>query len=277
MSKIPSITSAAESAPESSKWIALFASEQILATRTLADRVSESLMRRIVGGELPAGSSLPSEQLMAKSFGVSRTVIREAVSRLKSEGLIDTRQGRGATVRVDRTQVPLRLDIDSENPLPSLLHILELRLGLDAEIAAIAAARRSRDQMSAIQRALLDIDYASEAGRDAVAEDLEFHLSIAQATRNPFFFELLRFLGRSFSDTMAITRANEGRLAALAKQTRVEHQAIAKAITKRDSDGAAAAARAHIEKASKRLLAADAEFLKNKAMQISQRPGFNDK
>jgi DNA-binding FadR family transcriptional regulator len=234
-------------------------------------------MRRIVGGELPAGSSLPSEQLMAKSFGVSRTVIREAVSRLKSEGLIDTRQGRGATVRVDRTQVPLRLDIDSENPLPSLLHILELRLGLDAEIAAIAAARRSRDQMSAIQRALLDIDYASEAGRDAVAEDLEFHLSIAQATRNPFFFELLRFLGRSFSDTMAITRANEGRLAALAKQTRVEHQAIAKAITKRDSDGAAAAARAHIEKASKRLLAADAEFLKNKAMQISQRPGFNDK
>src|SRR5258708_36717282 len=115
---------------DSAKWIQLFAYEQISSTRTLADRVTEALMRKIVGEELPAGAQLPSEQVMAASFGVSRTVIREAISRLKSEGLVDTKQGRGAFVRTDRTDVPFRIGIDPDDALPSLLHLLELRLGL---------------------------------------------------------------------------------------------------------------------------------------------------
>lgn len=249
----------------------LFASEQLESTRTLADRVTEALMRKIVGEELPAGSQLPSEQMMAKSFGVSRTVIRESISRLKSEGLIDTKQGRGAFVRTDRTGVPLRIGIDPEDPKASLLQMLELRMGLDAEIAALAAVRRTRDQMAAIQRALCAIDEASASGRDAVAEDLEFHLSIAQATRNPFFFEMIRFLGSAFYNGIAVTRANEGRLDALARQTRVEHEAIMKAIIGRDPGAAAQAARNHIEKASKRLLSADAEFWSSKAVQLARR------
>jgi GntR family transcriptional repressor for pyruvate dehydrogenase complex len=253
--------------------VAPFAPEQMSSTRTLADRVTEALMRKIAGEELPAGAQLPSEQMMAESFGVSRTVIREAVSRLKSEGLIDTRQGRGAFVRIDRTDVPFRIGIDPKNPLPSLLHILELRLGLDAEIAAVAAIRRRRDQMSGIQRALANIEKASKAGRDAVAEDLKFHLSIAEATRNPFFFELIQFLGGAFYSAIAVTRANEGRLEALSKQARIEHEAIAQAIEDRDPQAAAAAARAHIEKASQRLLSADAEFWKSKAAQVVRRPG----
>jgi DNA-binding FadR family transcriptional regulator len=251
---------------------ALFASEQMSSTRTLADRVTEALMRKIGSKELPAGAQLPSEQMMAESFGVSRTVIREAISRLKSEGLIDTRQGRGAFVRIDRTDVPFRIGIDPENPLSSLLHILELRRGLDAEIAAVAAVRRRRDQMAGITRALANIDKASKAGKDAVAEDLQFHLSIAEATRNPFFCELIQFLGGAFYSAIAVTRANEGRLEALSKQTRIEHEAIAQAIEDRDPIAAAAAARAHIEKATQRLLSADAEFWKSKAAQVVRRP-----
>jgi DNA-binding FadR family transcriptional regulator len=252
--------------------VAPFAPEQMSSTRTLADRVTEALMRKIASEELPAGAQLPSEQMMAESFGVSRTVIREAVSRLKSEGLIDSRQGRGAFVRIDRTNVPFRIGIDAKNPLPSLLHILELRLGLDAEIAAVAATRRRRDQMSAIMRALANIEKASKAGRDAVAEDLKFHLSIAEATRNPFFFELIQFLGGAFYSAIAVTRANENRLEALSKQTRIEHEAIAQAIEDRDPLAAAAAARTHIEKASQRLLSADAEFWKSKVVQVVRRP-----
>jgi DNA-binding FadR family transcriptional regulator len=89
---------------------------------------------------------------------------------------------------MDCSDVPFRIGIDPEDPRTSLLQILELRLGLDAEIASLAAARRTRDQLSTIQKALQAIDDASQAGGDAVAEDMEFHLSIAQATRNPFFF-----------------------------------------------------------------------------------------
>jgi len=250
----------------------IFAAEQIESTRTLADRVTEALMRKIVSEELVAGSQLPSEQMIAQSFGVSRTVIREAISRLKSEGLVDTRQGKGAFVRTDRSDVPLRIGMNRKDPRTSLLHIFELRLGLDAEIASLAAMRRTRDQMVEIEKALQAIHEASDAGRDAVAEDMEFHLAIAQATQNPFFFELIRFLGGTFHSGIAITRANEGRFETLAKQTRVEHETIMRAIQQRDAKAASVAARRHIEKASKRLMSADAAFWNDKVMQVMEGP-----
>jgi DNA-binding FadR family transcriptional regulator len=256
---------------ENAGWMALFGSEQIPSTRTLADRVTEALMSRILKEELPPGAQLPSEQVMALTFGVSRTVIREAISRLKSEGLIDSRQGRGAFVRVDRGDVPLRLGFDANNPLGSLLNILELRLGLDAEIARLAALRRTREQMTAIQNSLKKIDSVSAEGGDAAAEDLAFHLSIARAAKNPLFHQLIRFLGTSFYSGIAVTRANEDRIEELAKKTREEHHAIMQAILKRDVEAAGIAARNHIENASKRLLSADKEFWKGQAIQAISR------
>jgi DNA-binding FadR family transcriptional regulator len=250
-----------------------FAPEPLGSNRTLADRVAEALMSKISGGELPAGSQLPSEQAMASGFGVSRTVIREAVSRLKSEGLIDSRQGRGAFVRTDHLDVPFRIGIDTEKPLESLLHILELRLGLDSEIAYLAAERRNREQMAAIRRALADIDRASKLGQDAVSEDLKFHFSIAQATGNPLFPELIQFLGRFLYSATLVTRANENRLKDLAEQTRIEHAAISTAIEKRDAEAAATAARMHMMNAASRIKAADAEFWSSKAGQIARSLG----
>ena len=153
-------------------------------------------------------------------------------------------------------------------PKRSLLQILELRRALDAEIAELAAVRRTRDQMTAIKKALSAIDLASTEGGDAVAEDMEFHLAIAQATQNTFFFELIRMLGGAFHNGIAVTRANEGRAETLAIQTQTEHEAIMKAIAKRDPVAASNAARTHIEKASKRLLSADAAFWRERAMQV---------
>src|ERR1700761_123908 len=251
----------------------MFAPEQIGSSRTLADRVAEALMTKISGGELPAGAQLPSEQAMAVGFGVSRTVIREAVSRLKSEGLIDSRQGRGAFVRRDHLDVPFRIGIDTQKPLESLLHILELRLGLDSEIAYLAAEGRNRGQMSAIRKALADIDRASKAGQDAVSEDLKFHFLIAQATGNPLFPELIQFLGRFLYSATLVTRANENRLKDLAEQTRVEHAAIATAIDQRDAEAAATAARMHMINAASRIKAADAEFWSSKAGQVARSLG----
>lgn len=201
-----------------------FAPKPIACMKTLADQVTETLISRIRGNEF-AAARFPSEQAMAESFGVSRTVIREAVSRLKAEGLIDTRQGRGAIVRSDSLDVPFRIDLNSADLLGSLLHIIELRRGLDAEIAFLAATRRKRDQMAAIRHALAEIDRASNAGRDAADEDLAFHLSIAQATGNPIFLELLRFLNQFLYIAIRVTRANEDRRVEFSEQTRVEHTA----------------------------------------------------
>ena len=238
---------------------AVFSPQPITGNKTLADQVTEALVNKIIGNEF-AGSQLPSEQAMAEGFGVSRTVIREAVSRLKAEGLIDTRQGRGAFVRKDRLDVPFRIDLNSEDLLGSLLHIIELRRGLDAEIAFLAARRRKREQMAAIRRALADIERASKAGRDAAAEDLAFHLSIAQATGNPLFLELLRFLNQFLYIAIRVTRANEDQRVEFSEQARIEHMAIAGAIERQDPEAAATAAKTHMINAAVRIKSADAEF-----------------
>lgn len=238
---------------------AVFSPQLIVGTRTLADQVTEALMNKLLSEDF-AGSQLPSEQAMAEGFGVSRTVIREAISRLKSEGLIQTRQGRGAFVRADRFDVPYRIDLNSDDLAGSLLHIIELRQGLDAEIASLAAQRRKRDQMASIRRALSDIDRASKAGRDAVAEDLNFHLSIAKATGNPLFPELLRFLSRFLYAAVRVTRANEDRRREFAEQVRIEHAAIADAVQRQDEAAAAVAAKTHMLNAAARIKSADSEF-----------------
>ncbi len=237
----------------------VFSPQPIMGNKTLADQVTEVLKNKMVGDEF-AGSQLPSEQAMAEGFGVSRTVIREAISRLKSEGLIQTRQGLGAFVRADRLDVPYRIDLDAEDPRSSLLHIIELRQGLDAEIAFLAAERRKRYQMTTIKRALADIQRAVKAGRDAVAEDLNFHLSIAKATGNPLFPELLRFLGRFLYAAVRVTRANEDRRREFFEQVRGEHAAIADAIDRQDPEAAATAAKTHMLNAAIRLKSADSEF-----------------
>ena len=252
----------AKSAPRSKRPAtagSTFTPQLITGNKTLADKVTESLTSRIMAKDF-ADSQLPSEQAMAEGFGVSRTVIREAVSRLKAEGLIDTRQGRGAFVRNDRLDVPFRIDLNSKDLLGSLLHIIELRRGLDAEIAYLAATRRKRDQMFAIRRALGEIEKASKAGRDAAAEDLAFHLSIARATGNPLFLELLTFLNQFLYIGIRVTRANEDKRVEFSEQTRVEHMAIADAIERQDPDAAATAAKIHMINAAVRIKSADADF-----------------
>lgn len=239
--------------------VAMFTPQPITGNRTLADQVTEALSSKILANEF-ADSQLPSEQSMAEGFGVSRTVIREAVSRLKAGGLIDTRQGRGAFVRSDRLDVPFRIDLNSKDLLGSLLHIIELRRGLDAEIASLAATRRKRDQMASIRRALAEIGRASKAGRDAAAEDLSFHLSIARATGNPLFLELLQFLNQFLYIAIRVTRANEDKRLEFSEQTRVEHLAIAGAIERQDPEAAATAAKIHMINAAERIKSADADF-----------------
>lgn len=237
----------------------MFTPQPISGNKTLADQVTESLTGKILAKNF-TDSQLPSEQAMAEGFGVSRTVIREAVSRLKAEGLIDTRQGRGAFVRNDRLDVPFRIDLNSKDLLGSLLHIIELRRGLDAEIAFLAATRRKRDQLFAIRRALGEIEKASQAGRDAAAEDLAFHLLIARATGNPLFLELLSFLNRFLYIGIRVTRANEDKRVEFSEQTRIEHLAIADAIERQDPEAAATAAKIHMINAAVRIKSADADF-----------------
>jgi GntR family transcriptional repressor for pyruvate dehydrogenase complex len=227
---------------------------------TLADQVTRVLMREIKDNTFPVHARLPSEIDMAQRFGVSRTVIREAISRLKSEGLVGTRQGSGTRVLEPSAATPFRLNMDLHDSLQAVLRVIELRRGIEGEMAALAAERRTEAQHARIKKAFNSIKKAEREGRDGVDEDLAFHTAISQASGNPLFASLLSFLSQYVRSAIHVTRNNEARHDDYSRQVQAEHAAIMDAISRRNAAAARAAALNHIEHAAIRLQSADEAF-----------------
>ena len=236
-----------------------FKVERLTVTGSLADRVCEALTQLISGDDFPPGSRLPSEMNMASRFGVSRTVIREAISRLKSEGLVESRQGSGVFVREGNMDAPFRIDPSVMDSIQSVLQVVELRQALEGEIAALAAKRRTAAQMKAIDQALKQIEIDEREGKDGVDADIAFHRSIAAATGNPHFLALVEFLFNCLRDATATTRSYEATKASLSLEVKGEHATIVDSISRQDPVSARAAARKHMEGATRRLSAVTAE------------------
>jgi DNA-binding FadR family transcriptional regulator len=237
-----------------------FDTPKITNVGTLADRVTAVLLEKIRGGEFPAGSRLPPEQVICERFGVSRTVVREAISRLKSDGLVEVRQGSGTVVREPNRTTAFRLDIDPKDSVEAVLRVTELRRGVEAEAAALAAQRRTRAQLADIKRALAAIEAAAKKLHDGVDEDLAFHIAISRATGNPLYPPLLEFLSQFIHAAILVTRTNEARRADFSAQVRDEHSAIFEAIAAQDPVAARRAAITHIDNAGRRIQEADPAF-----------------
>jgi DNA-binding GntR family transcriptional regulator len=140
----------------------------------LSDQLAEHLVAQLRAGVWQPHQPLPTEAALMREHGVSRTVVREAVSRLKSLGLLDSRQGSGVYVRADAGIQPLDLQSSHAASLQAVLHIVEVRRALEAEAAALAAQRRTAAQLDAIVQAMRAVDDAvaqaqSGAGRFVIA------------------------------------------------------------------------------------------------------------
>lgn len=230
---------------------------------TLADHVTSLLAEQIRSGEFAPDTRLPSEMELTERFAVSRTVIREAISRLKSEGLVGSRRGSGTVVLGANQATPFRLDLqvgDVRDSIQAVLRVIELRRGVEGEMAALAAQRRTRAQSHAIQQALKAIDVAADEGRDGVQEDFAFHAAISNAAHNPLYTSLVQFLSQFLHAAIRVARINEARRADFQQQVRSEHAAIAQAIADGDASAARAAALQHMENSAHRIQAADSEF-----------------
>jgi len=198
----------------------------------LTEAIAARLAQDILSGRLASRHRLPSVKDMAAQFGVSQTVIREAMARLRADGLVVARHGSGVYIADDPRGRPLRIDPRSVTTLEAVMGIMEVRLGLEVEAAGRAAERRSERQLRRIEAALDAIGRAASDGRLAIDEDYEFHAAIAAATGNPHFSMLLEFLGRYIIPRQRV-RVGRGTLAEqsryLAKIQR-EHEAIHAAI-----------------------------------------------
>jgi GntR family transcriptional regulator, transcriptional repressor for pyruvate dehydrogenase complex len=221
--------------------------------RTLALGLVDALGERIRGGVLAPGDKLPTEAAVMEQFGVSRTVVREAISKLQAAGLVDTRHGVGTFVLGAAPQPGYRFEPEKSGTLRDVVAVLELRIGIETEAAGLAAQRRTGRDLAALREALDGFEQAVRAGRDAVPQDYEFHLGIARATRNPHFARMIGSLG-----TMIIPRArarsDESRAERRAYLLKVnaEHESILGAIAAEDADGARAAMRTHLANSRER-------------------------
>ena len=227
---------------------------------TLGERVAEKLLAKIRSDGLAPGTRLPSEHAMAQHFGVSRTVLRAAIALLKADGLLTTRKGSGTFVCQTGFPLAARGDPLTEQSVQSLLNLTEVRRGLEAEIAALAAVRRSPGQLAEIDHALRRVEDAMRAGGDGVAEDVQFHLRIAEATGNPYWVRLVEMFAQQIRLAVKVTRANEARREDFALQVRDEHEQIVAAIAAGDPDRARAAAGDHLLYVAERVRLADRDF-----------------
>ncbi|MDG0854085.1 FadR/GntR family transcriptional regulator [Roseateles puraquae] len=226
--------------------------------RNLALELVERFSDRIRGGELAAGTKLPTEAAIMGEFEVSRTVVREALSKLQAAGLVETRHGIGTFVIGPGDGPSFKISAEQFSTLQDVIAVLELRIGLETEAAGLAAQRRTEANLAALRRALDAVIAAVEAGQDSVAADFQFHLEIARATQNDHFADLMATLGAQIIPRARLEPAAEldepRRLERQAYMRRVnaEHESILDAIARQDAESARAAMRTHLSNSRER-------------------------
>jgi GntR family transcriptional repressor for pyruvate dehydrogenase complex len=219
----------------------------------LSEEVSGELQRRIARGELKPGDRLPTEKALGEAFGVSRAVVREAIARLKADGLIETRQGSGAFVVEAPKTINLRFWQGAGPELGELRDIFELRAMVEGAVAELAAQRRDRDDLRAMTGHLQAMDDAMKNGGDGTEADDNFHIAMAKATRNAYVGRLVEFLGRHFSDSRKLAWQGTSHQLAIPREAQREHRALFEAISRGDGEASRRCALDHLRGAAGRL------------------------
>jgi GntR family transcriptional regulator, transcriptional repressor for pyruvate dehydrogenase complex len=222
-------------------------------TTTLAQRVVAGLKDKILAGDLPPGHKLPSEAELIDEYGVSRTVVREAVTRLRAEGLVETFQGRGSFVLAMPEPTSFTVESAAIRTHHDVLDMIDFRLGIECEAAGLAAARVDAAGAESVRAALEA--FVAAAPEDQVEADFRFHRAVAAASRNRFYVELLDSLGPMM---IMLPRTRLGAAYSLTDAAHVdrvlrEHDNVASAVIAGDSDLARAAMRLHLGNSRRRL------------------------
>jgi GntR family transcriptional repressor for pyruvate dehydrogenase complex len=227
-------------------------------SRNLTADLAADLRMRIVDGVIQPGEKLPSENTLIGEFGVSRTVVRSALTRLQAEGLVETERGRGSFALTPPADGPQ--GTPGSRPVVSMedrLHLLEFRMGVEAEAAALAARNHTERQLRAVDKALQEFTASADHPAHAMKSDFDFHRAIAAASGNPFYSDCLAALGQTMI-AMPRTRLMTG-VEHYARdhfdQVVQEHRSISAAIADGDEASAAAAMRSHLANSRRRFKA----------------------
>jgi GntR family transcriptional repressor for pyruvate dehydrogenase complex len=223
--------------------------------RNLAQGVVAYISDRIKDATFNPGDKLPTESEIMRILGVSRTVVREAISHMQAAALVETRHGIGTFVLEPPPSRTLGIDPNTVITMRDVLAILELRISLETEAAGLAASRRTETQLQQLRAALDSFQSCARKGSETVAPDVQFHLLIAQSSGNRYFHDILGHLGTNIIPRARLNSAKLAQDEPSAYMERVihEHEDIFNAIARKDPESARAAMRTHLSNSRERL------------------------
>lgn len=220
----------------------------------LSDQIYDMVYQRIVTGQYPARSKLPSEPELAREFQASRTVVREALSALREDGFIVSQERVGSFVTQPEDQHQLRF-----LPLGSLADVercFVFRSSLEGEGAFFAARNATSTDIRDIEEAATRLERSADAGDRSVDLDFAFHLCVATASHNPYFLTTFRSLINHIRTGMNICRSlSLVQPERHVNQMKAEHRALVDTIVAHDAEAARAAMRHHLDASRQRVFA----------------------
>ena len=228
---------------------------------SLTDKVIATVSEDIQRGVLRPGDKVPTELALMKQLSVSRSVVREAMSRLQAAKIVETRHGVGTFILDAKQAEAVTLQAADLSNMLDVMAIIEFRIDMEAAAAGLAASRRTEQHLKHIAASLERFELELQRGStDTVAHDVDFHLQIARVSGNRYFFDVLSQLVRGVSPRMRLGSAEIAELdrADHLRSVLTEHQMIYEAIVRRDADDARAAMRMHLSNSRERLRRAHA-------------------
>jgi GntR family transcriptional repressor for pyruvate dehydrogenase complex len=222
--------------------------------RSLVDEIFDDVAGRIRSGRLTPGERLPTEKILAQDLAVSRTVVREAVARLTAHGLTVPKQGSGVFVADSPRYEAFQVTSEEMSALEDVIKLLEMRVAIEAEMAALAAERRGPSDLEALRGHLMAMSPDTQSVDETVDSDVAFHRALARATGNQYFERFIDFLGVRLVPPRKVYLAgtDESAHRDYLRGIWKEHEAIYNAVEKGDPKAAGAAARRHMTLSLKR-------------------------
>jgi GntR family transcriptional repressor for pyruvate dehydrogenase complex len=231
--------------------------DKIHRPKRLPDEIARSISSAIEEGQLKPGDRLPTEHSLSQRFGVARTVVREAVSLLKHDGIINARQGVGVFVADVGERRVFRISTECFEKRMRLVQLLQLRTGVQADAAALAATARTSRQIKGIAKHLKDMATALDSGPGAaefrVDAEAAFYRSIAEASGNDYYVEFVGMIESQVMENLRSVSIKNALAAEWDKNILQEHRAVFEGLNESDPDRARNATRYHFEQAAKRL------------------------
>ncbi len=231
--------------------------ERIERPRRLPDEIARSISAAIESGQLKPGDRLPTEHALSRQFGVARTVVREAISLLKYDGVIRARQGVGAFISEPGERTAFRISPACFEKRRQVVQLLQLRNGAQAEASALAALARSDAQLREIHNHLAAMGDAVTRGEAQIERRVDaqsaFYRAITEASGNEYFVEFIGMIEARIMENLRSVVIKNARATEWGVHVLEEHRAVFEAICARDATAARDATRRHFERAAKRL------------------------